>query len=113
MRILKFCTIRTVNYISNGFCLHQVHSAVQECTARVFAGLGKTHSINAFYDLNQFTHDNRIAMRIKLQNIFARVRIRTFKKNVEEAIDDLRCRMVITYHCAIVPCRCKFRFAGL
>ena len=112
MGVLEFIAIGTVDHIGNGFRLHQVHSAIQKRTTRVLAGFGKAHAFDTLDNLNQFAHDNRIAMRIKFQNIFACVGIRTFKKDVEETINDLRRGTVIACHRAIIPRSRQLSFAG-
>ena len=113
MSVLEFVAIRTVDHVGNRFRLHQVHAPVQESAARVFARFCKAHAFNALDDLNQLADDNRVPVGVKFQNVFAGVRIRAFKKDVEKAIDDLGRFAVFADHGTIVTSRRQFRFAGL
>ena len=71
--VLEFRAVRAVNHVGDRFRLHQVHASVQKRTARVFAGFGQTNTFHAFDDLQKFADDNRVSVRVKLQNVFARV----------------------------------------
>ena len=112
MGILEFIAVGTVDHVGDRFRLHQVHSAVQERTTRVFAGFRQPHAIDTLDDLNQFADDNRVAVRVQFQHVFASVGIRTFKKDVEETVDDLRRFAVIANKSPVIPRGRQFRLAG-
>ena len=111
MGVPEFVTVSAVDHIGDRFRLHQVHATVQESAARVFTRLRQAYAIDALDNLNEFADDNRVPVRVKFQHVFAGIGIRTFKKNVEEAIDNECCRAVIADHCTIVASRRKLCFA--
>ena len=113
MGVLQFVTVRAVDDVGNGFRLYQVHATVQKSATRVFAGFRQTNAFNTLDDLNQLADDNRVPVGVKFQNVFAGVRIRAFKKDVEKAIDDLGRFAVIADHCTIIPSGRKLCFARL
>ena len=87
MGVPQFRKVRAVNHVGDGFRLGKVHFPVEERAASELARLGEPHTADFTDSADQFAHNERVAVRVKFQHVFARIGIRAFKKDVDEAVD--------------------------
>ena len=64
--VFQFCTVRAVNHVGHGFRLDQVHLAVQKGPAGKFTRFCQTNALYLADGLNQFPHDQRVSVGVKL-----------------------------------------------